>query len=553
MQSDKYSRIPIPRSVKDYEQIEAFLKDAPKKEYLNLVWLLARADLYFLMRYVLSTKDYFAPNLGLESPEWIFDRCREVQFDCDRVVDVWSRFHWKSNIKTFANVIRHILIDPNTTICILSHTRPQAKLFLSQVQREITSNKLLQMISYDPILGKQIFPDNPKDLGRNSLDDGIIVTRHTNVREPTISAHGLVDSLPVGPHYKIRCYDDVVTKDSVATVDMLKKTNQAYELSLPLGMPNDQAWYTGTFYSHNDTWHHIVNRGAKLRIHPCYEIDWEHSEARANGTFLKLNHHKDKPVLYEAAHLAQLFKEMGADEGSATADMQMLCNPNAGIVYGFKRQWIRTYHRHPTVEAEGKNTYILVDPANEKKRGSSYTVMWVIAAGADRRLYVVDGLRDRLSLTERADALFELHARWQPVEVRYERYGLQADIAHMEYLQEQRGYRFHIEPVKGNVRKDDRIERLVPMFEKGIIYLPAELEYRTLENEKIDLIDTFVREEYLPFPNAQYKDMLDAMSRIAEPEMPIMWPDNMGFVRKREYDRYSMPMAPAQANGWMGA
>lgn len=530
------------------------MRVADKRDYLNLVWLLARSDLYFLMRYVLSTSEYFDGE-GLENPGWLFDRCREVQFDCDRVVDIWSRFHWKSNIKTFANVIRHILIDPNITVCILSHTRPQAKLFLAQIQREIMQNKLLQLISYDPVLGKQIFPSNPKELEKNSLDDGIIVTRHTNAREPTLSAHGLVDSLPVGPHYRLRVYDDVVTKDSVATVEMLKKTNQAYELSLPLGMPGDQAWYTGTFYSHNDTWHHIVSRGAKLRLHPCYEIDEEHSEAGKNGTYLKLAHHRDRPVLYTKDHLTQLFREMGADEGSASADMQMLCNPNAGIVYGFKRKWIRTYHQHPADERRGKNVYILVDPANEKKRGSSYTVMWVVAAGADRKLYVVDCVRDRLSLTERADTLFELHARWKPVEVRYEKYGLQADIAHIEYLQELRGYRFHIEPVRGITRKDDRIERLVPMFEKGMIYFPPDLEYRTLEGEKVDLVSAFIQEEYLPFPNAQFKDMLDALSRIAEPDLDIMWPTTADY---RSHDRweekaYMRKKQTVEQSGWMGA
>jgi predicted phage terminase large subunit-like protein len=547
---DRFSDVPIPRTLEGYKAIEAYLEQATKKEYLNMVWLLSRADLYFLVRYVLTTKEYFGEENGIANEQWIFDRCREVQFDSDRVVDIWARFHWKSNIKTFANVIRHILIDPNTTVCILSHTRPQAKLFMAQIQREILQNKLLQLISYDPILGKQIFPDNPKDLGRNSLDDGIIVVRHTNAKEPTLSAHGLVDSLPVGPHYRIRVYDDVVTKDSVATSDMLKKTNQAYELSIPLGMPNDQAWYTGTFYSHDDTWHKIVSLGQRLRIHPCYEIDEAHSERRPNGTYVKLNHHRDKPVLYYADHLDQLFKEMGAGTESATADLQMLCNPNAGIVYGFKRGWLRYYHTHPSVEAAGKNLYILVDPANEKKKGSSYTVMWVIAAGGDKRFYLVDGVRDRLSLTERADKLFELHALWHPLEVRYEKYGLQADIAHIEYLQEQRGYRFHVEPVAGITRKDDRIERLVPLFEKGMFYLPLELKYQTCEGDTVDLVSTFIDEEYLPFPNAQYKDMLDAMARIAEPNLAIQWPDSAASVRRHRYD---LPAGGQLATGWMGA
>ena len=38
----------------------------------------------------------------------------------------------------------------------------------------------------------------------------------------------------------------------------------------------------------------------------------------------------------------------------------------------------------------------------------------------------------RLSLTERADALFRLHRRWRPRGVGYERYGMLSDIGSME-------------------------------------------------------------------------------------------------------------------------
>jgi hypothetical protein len=73
-------------------------------------------------------------------------------------LDVWARFHWKSNIKTLANTIRYILNDPEVTTAIFSHTRPIAKGFLSQIQREIKFNELLKKLSWDPSLEDQIFP-----------------------------------------------------------------------------------------------------------------------------------------------------------------------------------------------------------------------------------------------------------------------------------------------------------------------------------------------------------------------------------------------------------
>jgi hypothetical protein len=120
-------------------------------------------------------------------------------------------------------------------------------------------------------------------------------------------------------------YDDVVTINTVSTSDMIKKTTEAWELSLALGMPGDEIWYTGTFYSHADTYHELLKRGTPLRLHPCYEIDKENSriDTRTGHTRI-LKHHMDQPVLYYEDHLQQLFTEMGFEEGSRTASMQML-------------------------------------------------------------------------------------------------------------------------------------------------------------------------------------------------------------------------------------
>lgn len=547
----------LPGRIEEYRAIEAVINGDDRVLAANTYWTYARWDLFFLLRYVLSTKDFFGEENGILKPQWLLDRCREVQTNSNRVLDIWARFHWKSLIKTFANVIRYILIDPTVTILMLSHTRPIAKAFMAQVQREIESNQLLQSLSYQPDTGLFTFPSDPRDLLRNSLDDGIIVPRSTNPREATINAYGLVDSMPTGGHWRIHAVDDTVTKDSVSTVDMIKKTTSSYELSLPLGMPGnplEELWYTGTFYAHDDTYNEMIERGMPARIHPCYEVDKEKTVFKPDGRFEKLVYHPDRPVLYSAETLERLIADMGATEGSRNAALQMLCDPAAGLARGFQRPWLRFYDRFPHEEAEGKNRYILVDPANEKKRDSDYTSMWVVAAGADRNLYIVDGVRDKLNLHERAEKVFELHQRWMPLETRYERYGLQADTGHMEYLMSERGYRFTVTEVGGKVSKDDRIERLVPYFRAGRVYFPKELWYTTIEGERIDLVKTFVREEYLKFPLGKYKDMLDSLARIAEPDMPVLFPSAEIYERPQDkWARKRHQYQATSAGGWMGA
>jgi phage terminase large subunit-like protein len=106
--------------------------------------------------------------------------------------------------------------------------------------------------------------------------------------------------------------------------------------------------------------------------------------------------------------------------------LQMLLKPAGDEASGFRKDWLRFTDSKP--KREGLNVYVLVDPANTKKKKSDWTAMWVIGLGRDKNYVVLDVLRDKLNLQERADALFYLVSTWKPLLVAYEEYGMQADI-----------------------------------------------------------------------------------------------------------------------------
>lgn len=65
-------------------------------------------------------------------------------------------------------------------------------------------------------------------------------------------------------------------------------------------------------------------------------------------------------------------------------------------------------------------------------------------------------LRDRLNLKERTARLFQWHRKYKPMResgVRYEKYGMQADIEHIKSVQEYETYRFEITEVAGQTLK----------------------------------------------------------------------------------------------------
>ncbi|MCX5841114.1 MAG: hypothetical protein NTY16_06635, partial [Deltaproteobacteria bacterium] len=427
--------------------------------------------------------------------DWLFDRCNEIQTGSDGHLDLWARAHYKSTTITFALTIQEIVKNPNITIGIFSHTRPIAKSFLRQIKRELESNKKLLRL-YPEILWEK-----SGEAPKWSEDDGIIVKRSSNPKESTVEAWGLVDGQPTSRHFDLIIYDDVVTRESVTTPDMIQKTTDAWELSLNLLSENGRKRYIGTRYHFNDTYRVIMERKAAIpRIYT----------ATVDGTV------DGEPVLLTRQQLTEKRIEMG----SYTYACQMLMNPKADETQGFNDNWLRFWE--PTTA--NLNIYILCDPASEKKASSDYTVMLIIGRGGDDNYYLIDGLRDRLNLKERADALFAFHREYRPNDVGYEKYGMQADIEHMEDRMSRENYRFAITELKGNIPKNDRIRKLSPLFEAGRIYIPKVLWKRTYDGRSVDLIQSFIQDEYRAFPVSVHDDMLDCMARICDPDMAMVKP-----------------------------
>jgi predicted phage terminase large subunit-like protein len=450
--------------------------------------------------------------------QWILDRCVEVQGNADGNLDLWSREHYKSTIITFGATIQDVLRDPELTVGIFSHTRPIAKGFLRQIKREFESNTGLRRLFPD------ILWDDPvKQAPKWSEDDGIIVKRRGNPKESTIEAHGLVDGQPTGKHYQLMVYDDVVTQASVTSPEMMQKTTEALELSYNLGSEGGRRRFIGTRYHSGDSYKTILDRGtARLRMRLATD----------DGTL------DGEPTLWTRERL----EEKRRDMGPYTFSCQIMQNPLADSTQGFKREWLKHYTNY---SGEGMNKIMLVDAANSKRKSSDYTSIWIIGLAADRNYYALDFVRDRLNLTERANAVLRLHRKWRPREVRYESYGLQADIDHIRSVQEAENYRFAITEVKGSTPKNDRVRRMIPVFEQGRFYLPMMLHYTDYEGIMHDLVHDFIEQEYVAFPVAGHDDMMDSLSRIAEPDLALVWPK--GEIEAPRRDRYAYKGGRASA------
>ncbi len=493
---------------------------------------LARADRFYLLCVMLKRRDAYK--------RWLFERCREVEADPDGYLDLWAREHYKSTIITFAGIIQEVLRDPEITICIFSHTRPGANKFLGHIKREFEHNVQLKA-AYPDVLWDNAYKDAPMW----SLEKGISVIRQDNKKEATIEASGLVDGTPTGSHYLLRVYDDVVTKQSVATPEQIQKATEAYELSDNLGARGPDGmmreWVIGTRYSFADTYQSMINKKVlKIRKYPATDD----GTRTGNPVFLS------RKAL--DAKLAKLSSHIFA--------CQQLLNPSAGTEAMFDGKWFRFHDIRP----QTLNVYIMVDPAGSKKKGSDNTAMSVVGIDAARSKWLLDGYCHKMGLKERWERMKELRTKWlqmpgvQGVWVGYESYGIPDALDHFEERMEIEKDYFPITilqwPRQEAGSKNDRIMRLEPDVRGGRFLMSATLfdaegrvtknesaaqeemrrlgqdfriykpQWRLDENRRLYSINKTFLDEALFFPFAQHDDFLDSVSRIydMDPRPPIL-------------------------------
>jgi hypothetical protein len=368
--TDEIHYLDFPQACAFYNRFKQWAADP--RDYA----LLAANDRFFLLTGMLGRRDAIHP--------WIYDRCREVEEAPYGHLDLWARYHYKSSIITVAGTIQEVIRDPETTVCIFSHTKGIAKAFLRQIKTELEINEALQKACPDVF-----YADPRKESPKWSEEEGLIVKRKGNPKEATVEAWGLVDGQPTSKHFKRLKYDDVVTPASVTTPEMVAKTTAAFELSDNLGIGAEtQREVAGTRYSFSDTYADMIDRKIfKLRLYPATH------NGRKDG----------RPVFMPDSEWKRILVAQ-----RSTVASQMLLNPAAGNEAAFDMSWFKPYEVRPSI----LNVYILTDPSAGRKKTSDRTAIAVIGVDVAKNKYLLDGYRHRMKLSERWKCLRTLHKKW---------------------------------------------------------------------------------------------------------------------------------------------
>lgn len=467
----------------DYQKLEWELQQAKDsgdgQKALEMIRQNAREDLFFLIFFVLGIHTINAP--------WLVDRINEVENDRNMSATFWPREHFKTTIKTYAQTIQDLLRNPEARIGLFSHTRDISKSILRRIMYTLERNMMLKLSFPDVLYMKPRTTPGVKF----SEDEGVIVQRRGEYNESTIEAWGLVDGMPTSKHFTIMKLDDLETEKAVSTPEQIRKLKDAFALAFNLSERRGIIEIIGTIYDFGSLHYDIKNS-------PDWKVSCWGAEDAAFLTPEELE--KKRRLMGDWVYACQMENNpIQLDERRMSVD------------------WLK-YHRGGV--DIGRNRYIVVDPARTKGNDSDFTVMWVFEVDSRKNYIFLDVVRDKMSLSERWDKLRGLVEKWNNViRVGYAKTAFEQDIEYIRERQSRDGVFFSIIPITETKQKLRRMETLQPLFKDGRIILPQNKIYSTLEGKQLDLIEIFVKDEYLAFPSMAHDDMLDAMAMCRHEEM----------------------------------
>lgn len=392
-------------------------------------------------------------------------------------------------------------------------TLVNAKMYVSAIKDQIDNNDVLKLICTDS-KGKYILePD--KNAAGGWTEDRILLKHRTKLgmKEPSLFVSA-VDNNRTGLHPDVIIMDDLVSEATVTTPDQRNKTKTHYRFSLSLLERNGLQVVIGTRYHMDDLYDELLqNTGFNCIVRPAI---------LPNGK-----------CYFPTKYPKEVLEELKRDQGADIFNSQYMLDPTNSDDAVFRIGNINYYLdeemalERDTGAYRGKvqfqQVFVLTDLAITQGKRSDYTVIMILGITWDKKIYVIDYIRDKLTPSDILKSIFEMYDKAR-------KYGYVRGVGVetvafqkvMMYLikdeAKRRGISIPLIELKANKDKTLRINGLVPLVDSGDIYMsPRHVE---LKNE--------MRE----FPFGKHDDMVDTLAYILQ----VMKPGNYARRAERRYE-----------------
>lgn len=392
-------------------------------------------------------------------------------------------------------------------------TLVNAKMYVSAIKDQIDNNDVLKLICTDK-KGKYILePD--KNAAGGWTEDRILLKHRTKLgmKEPSLFVSA-VDNNRTGLHPDVIIMDDLVSEATVTTPEQRNKTKTHYRFSLSLLERNGLQVVIGTRYHMDDLYDDLLqNTGFNCIVRPAI---------LPNGK-----------CYFPTKYPKEVLEELKRDQGADIFNSQYMLDPTNSDDAVFRVGNINYYLDEDMAlerdtgayrgEVQFQQVFVLTDLAITQGKRSDYTVIMILGITWDKKIYVIDYIRDKLTPSDILKSIFEMYDKAR-------KYGYVRGVGVetvafqkvMMYLikdeAKRRGISIPLIELKANKDKTLRINGLVPLVDSGDIYMsPRHVE---LKNE--------MRE----FPFGKHDDLVDTLAYILQ----VMKPGNYARRTERRYE-----------------
>lgn len=522
------------------------------KLYDPMWWLNEMAtDLYFLCRNILCTLEDPTPgykDLYYPTHKRVCDLVMKSAKEGHKCLVLLPR-HWiKSYVITIGwtiqRIIKNLMTGKREIMLVDNATIGNAKEFLSKIKYNLQYNELLRgLMSH---ISKEV-ANQLKDLENNAerwtQDEIQICGNRVEL--------GSVEGNLVSRHQKIHIHDDLVNWENSRSTEQLTKVIDWWKLARSLLTHDGIEIIIGTRWDFGDLYGHIIDKFLnppkdyhigkpivvleKGKYHLIQMDCWADPENEKGSTF---------PTLFPEWKLKELQNEQ-EDEFPG----QYRNDPLAQGRQKFQRQWIQYYKDSdipPIV-----NTVVLFDVADKDKKTSDWTGCTVADIGVDKKIYIREATRKKVSDIGLIDWMIELVCAYQPASIGIESTKFNTLQELIELIVPQKLRRREIAP--GYVElvqniipslhelrhmgrpKETRIENMHGFVERGIVLFPR--------NMADDLIQELIR-----FGSTKIDDTADSFGYLydvlifpqkSDPEkVSIVSPEEKKTAEEREQEEW---------------
>lgn len=495
----------------------------------------AKDDLFFLSKGVLEY-DLLSTRLHGHLSTWL----RATRNEQYRLL-LLPRGHYKSTIKTISESVQMAL--PNDGEIVPEHPwvlGPNTKILISHENRESASRFLFEIA--EAFLKKPmmlaLFPEcvpSKRDQRINKWE--LELPRTAYHKEPTFDTIG-AGGAAQGRHYSHINMDDIVGEAARDSDTVMRTTLMWFDnINSLLTRIKFDGWdLVGTRWSFKDVYSHameVYGVNKPRSVIRCMEPD--EVPDGVTVAYLRGNIERGEITFPEEFDL-DFYNRMRKNPRVYAA--QYANNPKESGLMEFSPSWLKFYNlnepmayvfeqgRTRKVDIWSMDRLIFVDPSMGETDKSDETGIIVTGTDAQKNIYILETIKDRIKPPDLMDLLFNLYSKWRPRLISIEKVAFSGLLSYWfrDKCNDLGVYPTIHEYTPGSKRsKLARIKGLGPFFASGQIYmlegmheLRDEYEWFGVTNSD-HLLDALAQGPELWNPGADNREMID--NHAAEKEI----------------------------------